>query len=274
VREKSFVKTVLTHHKHSGRKLPWRRTKDPYKILVSEIMLQQTQVERVVPKYKSFIKTFPSFAELARAPLKTVLAEWSGLGYNRRALQMKHAAEIVMRRYSGTLPRDEKTLRALPGVGPYTARALLTFIWNEPRVFIETNIRSVFITHFANLHGLKHRSTRILDDEELLPLIEKTLDIKNPREWYAALMDYGAHLKKTLPNPSRKSAHHTRQSAFKGSKRQARGVLVKALTEKSPQTLAMLARTARHTQKETRHILATLIRDGLVTQKDDTYSIS
>lgn len=163
-------------------------------------MLQQTQVDRVIPKYAQFLKTFPNWNALARAPQKKVLRAWQGLGYNRRALFVRRAAQTVVQKYGGALPRDFSALASLPGVGPYTAGALLAFIWNEPMVFIETNIRAVFLHHFFPQKAGRLPAQKITD-AELLPLITETLDLKNPRVWYWALMDYGAYLKKTLPNP-------------------------------------------------------------------------
>jgi A/G-specific adenine glycosylase len=186
-------------------------------------MLQQTQVDRVIPKYKAFLKAFPSLEALAAASNKDILALWSGLGYNRRALFLKRAAEYAIREYQGRLPRTVLGLQNLPGVGPYTAAAVATFAFNTPNVMIETNIRAVFLYEFFS--GQKNVS-----DAKILPLIETSLKRENPREWYWALMDYGSHLKRTVPNPSQKSAHHTVQSKFKGSIREARGLIIRLCT--------------------------------------------
>lgn len=218
----NFKKTVRTFYKTHGRHtLPWRKTTNPYRILVSEIMLQQTQVDRVVPYYKAFFKKFPTVKALAKAPLSDVLRMWQGLGYNRRAKMLHNAAKEVVNENKGRFPKTYEALVTLPGVGEYTAKAVRTFSYNEPEVVIETNIRTVFLHHFFP-------KSKKVSDEKLLPLIEETLDKKNPRDWYAALMDYGSHLKKTVPNPSRKSAHHTNQSPFKGSDREIRGAILRA----------------------------------------------
>jgi A/G-specific adenine glycosylase len=182
-------------------------------------MLQQTQVERVLTKYELFLKEFPSFSALAKARLKDVLAAWQGLGYNRRAIALKKTAEHVDNKLAGLLPSDYAALVELPGIGPATARAILTFAFDIPTVFIETNIRSVFLhVFFAGERDVK--------DEKIYPLVECTLDRSNPRTWYYALMDYGAMLKKRFGNPNRSSAHRKQQAPFEGSNRQLRGAIL------------------------------------------------
>lgn len=218
---KSFQAKVLTYYTQNGRHdLPWRRTKNPYRILVSEVMLQQTQVARVIPKYTEFLKVFPTIQALAEASNIQVVRIWSGLGYNRRALFLKRAAEAIVQEHKGIFPKDVTTLEALPGVGSYTARAVVIFAYNQPEVCIETNIRSAFIHEFFP-------KKKVVTDAKILPLIGQALDTKNPRQWYWALMDYGAYIKQTIGNPSRKSAHHTKQSLFKGSVRQIRGEIMR-----------------------------------------------
>jgi A/G-specific adenine glycosylase len=225
--EKQFVKKVWAYYKTHGRHgLLWRRAKDPYKILVSEIMLQQTQVERVLPKYKAFLRRFPNIKVLAKAPLKDVLSTWQGLGYNRRAKMLHECAKYVLSHHKARLPKTHGALMALPGIGPYTASAVMAFAYNTPSQMIETNIRSVYIHHFFNDDYEVH-------DKELLLRIEHTLDRDNPREWFYALMDYGAYIKKTFGNPNKRSAHHKRQSTFIGSNRQIRGAIIRILAEGS-----------------------------------------
>lgn len=223
-RVRSFRRTVLTYWKQNGRhELPWRKTRDPYAILVSEIMLQQTQVERVIPYFTRWMQMFPTAQALARASLPVVLKCWSGLGYNRRA---KHLHEAAMRIAQYGMPREYAALRELPGVGDYTAKAVRVFAFGEPETLIETNVRSVFI------HSFFPRA-RAVSDERLLPLIDAALDRRDPRRWYSALMDYGSFLKATTKNPSRRSRHHTRQSTFKGSLREVRGAILKASVDES-----------------------------------------
>lgn len=219
-----FRKIIYDHYEKHRRPFAWRMTEDPYRILVSEIMLQQTQTERVREKYEQFITAFPSFRALARAPLQKVLSVWQGMGYNRRAIALKELADVVVREYKGKLPSTHDELRKLPGVGPYTASAIAAFAFNQPVLLIETNIRTVFIHLFF-------QDRDEVTDREILPLIELTLDVANPRIWYNALMDYGAMLKKYHQNPGRRSAHYKRQTPFEGSDRQMRGALLKVIIE-------------------------------------------
>ena len=220
----SFQKKIYTYYREHKRTLPWRKTTNPYRILVSEVMLQQTQSSRVIPKYKAFLEAFPNAQALAEAPVRDVLSLWQGLGYNRRALLLKRTAEAITTKHKGRFPKTQDELVALPGIGPYTASALIAFAYNTPTVMIETNIRAGFI-HFFFPESKK------VPDAKLLPLIEKYMDRENPREWYNALMDYGAMLKSKMPNPSRKSAHHVKQSRFEGSLRQVRGAIIRLYTE-------------------------------------------
>lgn len=219
-------KTIVWDYYHEhGRDLPWRQTEaggtfDPYKIMVSEIMLQQTQAARVIPKYHDFLDAFPSVGSLATAPLADVLKVWSGLGYNRRAKFLWQAAQQI----KDVFPDTVEELVRLPGVGLNTAGAILSYGFNKPVVFIETNIRTVYIYHFFSDRTDVH-------DRELLPIIEATLDTEHPREWYWALMDYGVHIKATIGNTARNSKHYSKQSTFAGSKRQIRGQVIKLLAE-------------------------------------------
>lgn len=218
-----FRKIVYSYYNEHGRSFPWRNTHDPWAVLVSEIMLQQTQTERVVPKYKEFMLHFPTAASLASAPLSELLPIWSGLGYNRRALALKRAAAQIVELYGGVLPADEEKLDGLDGVGPYTARAVMAFAFGYPSAFIETNIRSVFIYHFFP-------GAETVSDREIEPLVSAALDSDDPRSWYYALMDYGVALKKKTGNPSRRSSAYARQSPFAGSHRRIRGAVLRELS--------------------------------------------
>lgn len=233
----TFVKTVQQFYKENGRVLPWRHTQDPYKIWISEVMLQQTQVERVIPKYEAFIQRYPTVQALAEARVQDVFALWVGLGYNRRAQYLHSAANLIVSQ-GGMFPQDARSLEMLPGIGPYTARAICTFAYEKYEVFIETNIRTVFIHHFFT-H--KERVT----DKEILTLIHATLPITHIREWYWALMDYGSYLKKTVGNASRKSQHHTTQKKFKGSVREARGAIVRILSSGPVTHVELVSRLQR-----------------------------
>lgn len=216
-------KEVWNYYRAHGRyTLPWRNTTDPYRILVSEVMLQQTQVDRVVPYYKSFLKQFKTIRALARAPLKDVLRVWQGLGYSRRAKFLHLSAQTITDVYKGRVPREYDTLCGLPGVGPYTAHAVRVFAYNTPGVLLETNIRTVLLHHFFSHNTNVH-------DRLLIPVLEKLVFGQDPRTFYWALMDYGSYLKKTHTNPSRKSAHYTKQSSFNGSRRQVRGAILRLL---------------------------------------------
>jgi A/G-specific adenine glycosylase len=264
-----FRQQIYRYFQQHGRHLPWRTSRDPYQILVSEIMLQQTQVERVTLKYEPFLAAFPDVASLARAPLAEVMAAWQGLGYNRRALALKRIAQRLMAEFGGRLPEAVDTLRTLPGIGPATAGALAAFAFNQPVGFIETNIRRVFIhCFFAGQHGIR--------DREILPLVEKTLDRERPRTWYYALMDYGAALRRPGANANRRSAHYQRQSPFTGSDRQIRGLILKTLLE-APAfsfTAAALVQTIGQTPARTQSIIDTLIREGFLEQVDNHLGIA
>ena len=230
-----MFKNGFIHYRSEGRVLPWRKTRDPYKILVSELMLQQTQVERVLVKYQLFLNNFPSFSALSHAPLKNVLEVWHGLGYNKRAIALKRIAQTVEAQFVGKLPSDYSALVGLPGVGHATACAIRTFAFDIPSVFIETNIRTVFIHAF-------YADEKGVEDDKLYPLVECTLDRSNPRKWYYALMDYGAMLKKQHKNPSRNSAQYKKQVPFEGSNRQLRGKIISLIIAHSGITEADLIR--------------------------------
>ena len=229
-----FRRRVWAHDRRHYRSLPWRETNDPYAILVSEVMLQQTQVTRVGNYYGRFLARFPDPDSLAAAPLGAVLELWSGLGYNRRALALQRAAGAVAREHGGVIPADRDALLRLPGVGPATAGALLAFAFARPAVFIETNIRRVF------LHQYFPAATTV-PDAALLPLVARTLDRRQPRRWYYALMDWGAALgQQRAGNPNRRSAHYSRQSPFAGSRRELRGRVLRLLAERRCLTFAEL----------------------------------
>jgi len=262
----AFRELIRDYYQSHGRSLPWRETFDPYPILVSEIMLQQTQVDRVREKYREFLVLFPGFVELARAELSQVLSVWQGLGYSRRAKSLWLCAQVVVERHAGLLPRDIGDLEALPGIGPYTARAVAAFAFGEPTPFIETNIRSVFIHHFFP-------DQEVVQDSEILPLIERTLDRERPRDWYYALMDFGAMLKKTRGNPSRKSAHHVRQSPFEGSNRQQRSLILRSILAAPGLTEAQLLDQLTGEAASIGGNLQQLEREGFIRQECGRFSI-
>jgi A/G-specific adenine glycosylase len=257
---------VYAHYREHGRRFSWRDTYDPYAILVSEIMLQQTQVDRVREKYASFLRLFPDFPALARAELGEVLSAWQWLGYNRRAVALHRCAREVVARYDGSLPASIPELVALPGIGPYTARAVAAFAFGIATPFIETNIRSVYIHHFfADRCGVT--------DREILPLVALTLDAASPRDWYYALMDYGAMLKKSHGNPGRKSAHHARQSPFHGSNRQRRSLLLKRILAEPGVTEKELTEMLGAGWENAGRILLQMEREGFLRQDEGRYFI-
>jgi A/G-specific adenine glycosylase len=262
-----FRKKIYDYFDAEGRDLPWRKRPDPYRVLVSEIMLQQTQVERVIEKYQKFLAAFPDFSALANAPLTKLLALWSGLGYNRRALALKALAQKVVEDYGGKLPSEAEELIALPGIGKYTAGAVMTFAFNKPMVFIDTNIRRVYIHEFLWMDEKIH-------DHDLMPLVEQTIDDMNPRKWYNALMDYGAMLKLKHVNPNRKSIHYVRQSPFENSNRQVRGKILKALVTRSPLTIRQLVEASGIDPQRIQSILAQLAEEGFIKKRGRDFSIS
>jgi A/G-specific adenine glycosylase len=263
---KEFQRQIYRYYKLHRRDLPWRRTANPYNIVVSEIMLQQTQVERVHDKYLEFIKTFPDFDTLARAPQKDVLIMWQGLGYNRRALALRKLSEDIVSQYDGRLPSDVQTLSSLSGIGKTTAGAILAFAFNIPSVFIETNIRRVFI------HELFGEEEEVRD-AKILPLVEATIDRKNPREWYWALMDYGSMLKREVENPNRRSAHYSRQPSFEGSDRRIRGIVIKKLLKENALSAETLSETTSVRRDRLMQILAGLIDEGFICEGNGLYKI-
>jgi A/G-specific adenine glycosylase len=273
-----FINQVWDHYRFQGRTFSWRTRISPYRVHVSEMMLQQTQTKRVEPAFERFLVQFPDYPSLAQASLSEVIANWQGLGYNRRARFLKQAAEMIVSEYQCILPTDESSLRRLPGIGPNTAASILAFAFNLPTVFIETNIRSVFLHHYF--------PQTVASDRQILPLVAQTLDQSRPREWYWALMDYGVHIKKTVGNESRRSTHHIVQSRFAGSVRQVRGEILRALLESqakgellddlelSCQILSRLPKV-EETSHKVRYdqALTGLLRDGMVAEQEGRYRL-
>jgi A/G-specific adenine glycosylase len=268
-----FRKLVWNHFRAHGRHtMPWRETRDPYRILVSEIMLQQTQVSRVEKFYPIFVKQFPNFRALAHAKTADVLRAWQGLGYNRRALLLQRLAQAVLKNHAGKLPRDRATLESLPGIGKGTSGSLAAFAWGEPAVFIETNIRRVFIHHFFP-------NRRKVTDKEIEPLVSRSVDRMSPREWYWALMDYGAMLGETSrsrasENPNIRSKHYARQSAFAGSDRELRGKLLKIFLHGKKIAAATMATSLNESSARVTKIVGGLVREGFLIRKGKYFSIA
>lgn len=263
-----FYELVMGFYRAYGRHdLPWRTTRDPYAILVSEIMLQQTQVDRVRQYFERWMKRFPTPAALAKASLPEVLKEWQGLGYNRRGKLLRECAKVIVEQHGGRVPENREELIALPAIGPYTAGAIRAFAFNEPEVFIETNIRAALLHHFFP------RSKEV-PDSKLVPILKKLiLHAESPREWYAAFMDYGSHIKKANPNPSRRSKHHTKQSPFEGSLRKIRGALVRKLVD-GPIEHEALLRVDVGQSYRVEQALKSLEADGMIEKKGKRWRLS
>ncbi|MGA1842703.1 MAG: A/G-specific adenine glycosylase [bacterium] len=258
---------IYNFYASSGRDLPWRRTDNPYCILVSEIMLQQTRVDRVIPKYELFIKTFPDISSLAKAPTKHIIELWQGLGYNRRALSLHKCARIIVNEFQAEVPSHEEDLRQLPGIGKATASAIASFAFNKPTVFIETNIRTVFIHFFF-------KNDWSVQDRQLFPLIEQTLDHCNPRHWYYAIMDYGVYLKKTGNDNNRQSAHYNKQSPFQGSNRQIRGMILKYILTHSGSSENELVCDVKSDYTAIKKNLIQLEKEGFIRADKGGYKIA
>ncbi len=262
----SFRGLIYEYYGAHGRSFPWRETADPYGIIVSEIMLQQTQTHRVLPKYEAFIGRWPTFEALASASLKEVFGVWRGLGYNRRARALTEIARIVTEEYGGGLPETEEELEKLPMIGRTTARAVLAFAFDHPVVFIETNIRRVFIYFFFE-------RTDEVRDSMILPVAERTADAEDPRSWHYALMDYGVMLKSRIPNPNARSAHFTRQSPFENSNRQIRGSILRVLNERSRLGEHELYCSLEFERERIRSCLDSLVSEGMVAERRSEYFI-
>lgn len=240
--------------------MPWRQDTRPYYVLVSELMLQQTQVDRVIPKFHDFIAAFPDEHALARASLAEVLRLWQGLGYNRRAKYLHQAANKVVGEWGGVWPSTHEGLRQLPGVGPNTAGAMMAYVYNQPVVFIETNIRSVYFYHFF-------ASDDAVSDGQIRDALQATLDGEHPREFYWALMDYGTWLKRQRLGSITASKHYKKQSPLEGSVRQIRGRIVAVLSADDLSVADVAALVGRDDRFDA--ALAGLVRDGLVTRRGD-----
>lgn len=250
------------------RTMPWRAVAadgsiDPYAVMVSEIMLQQTQVARVIPKFTAFMKNFPNVQSLAEAPLSQVLQLWSGLGYNRRAKFLHQAAQAIVTDYAGQFPHSITELTKLPGVGKNTAGAIIVYAYNQPAIFVETNIRTVYIHHFFH-------DQQAVPDSAIIAKLEETLDKAQPREFYWRLMDYGTQLKKKQGNTARRSKTYTKQSAFAGSRRQLRGQVLRTLADghQTEQSLRKIIADERLSS-----VLESLQIEGLITKKKQQYQL-
>jgi A/G-specific adenine glycosylase len=273
----AFIALVRCEGARRYRVLPWRNVDDPFIVLTSEIMLQQTQVARVLRFWDRWMTAFPTLDALAASSTTDVLEQWQGMGYHRRALAFRQAAQICAHRHRGQLPRDYRELLELPGIGPATAAGVCVFAYGEPQVYLETNVRAVFLHHFFADHDQ-------VSDREIIPLVQETCDRADPRSWYYALLDYGNHLKSILPNPSRRSRHHTRQTTFEGSVRQKRAELLRLILAQSGSTAEMLTDELNRVEvlagrdpraiSEIKTILASLEREGFLVCQRDAWHIA
>jgi A/G-specific adenine glycosylase len=261
---KRFTKTLYDYFHANGRNdLPWRKNITPYKVLVSEIMLQQTQVHRSIDKYKEFIRAFPNFKTLAHASQADVLKVWQGLGYNRRALFLKKCAEEVTKTYHGRLPKEKERLMPLPGIGAYTASAIRAFAFNIADPLIETNVRTVIIHHFFN-------DKEGISDSDILEVLEQVLDTKNPAKFYSSIMDYGTYLKSIMENPSRKSTKYVKQKPLKGSNREARGIILKLLISNTLSELELITDSGINDGRIEKN-LSQLVKEGFIKKHKTRY---
>ena len=262
---RAFITRVLAEGARLYRDFSWRRSHQPYAVLVSEVMLQQTQTARVERYWGAWMERFPTFDALAAASVADVLGAWQGLGYNRRALALKRTAEIVSEELGGRLPRDAGALKALPGIGPATAAGLRAFAWDEPAAYLETNVRAVFLHElFPEAEGVS--------DRELGALVERCAELAHAagisaRAWNYALLDVGAWLKRSVENPSRRSRHHTRQSAFEGSWRQKRARLLAAVLADPGSRTEQLAAACELPVEVCDAVLEELAREGFLARE-------
>jgi A/G-specific adenine glycosylase len=308
MRHKDFQHMIWNFYITAGRHtLPWRKNITPYKIVVSEIMLQQTQVDRVIPFFQKWMRSFPSWKKLATASQAEVLRHWKGLGYNSRALRLHHLAKLITEKYQGKIPQTRDELESLPGIGPYTAGAVMAFAFDTATPIIETNIRRIYIHHFfKNKEGIS--------DKEILEKVERTIPqppltppwqegepvplIPPPCEgggaeggggekrrglggvytslvahWYWALMDYGAYLTKIIPNPNKKSKHYTKQSKFEGSDRQIRGKILEILLDKKSQTFDQMVSNLKEDEERVGKIIEDLEKESFVLIRNAKISL-
>ncbi len=263
-----FQKLIYDYYRNHRRKFPFREKITPYNVLISEIMLQQTQTGRVSEKFIKFIEKFPDFLSLSSASLEEVLIEWKGLGYNRRAIALKKIAETIIKDFNGELPDSLETLKSFPQIGHNTASSILTFAFNKPMAFIETNIRRVYIYFF-----FPNKSK--VNDKDIMTIVKKTIDNNNPREWYYALMDYGVMLKKIHPELNKKSAHYRKQTPFKGSTRQIRGELLKLLIKEGKMEITKIQEQSKiNDMKRIKKILDQLKKEGFIEIKEDIVKLA
>jgi A/G-specific adenine glycosylase len=280
---------ILEWYASHGRDLPWRRTRDPYRILVAEVMLQQTQVERVLPKYEQWLAAFPTIDVLAQAATAEVIRLWAPLGYNSRAVRLQAIARECMERFGSQMPTTFEHLRQLKGVGRYTAGAIACFGYEQQVTFWDTNVRRV-LTRLLRGHGLE------LSEPDMEELAAEALPRGRAYEWHQALMDMGAAVctsraprcdvcpvmdlcaayPAVLLGPRIIAERKARYEAqpFESTNRYFRGRLVDALRERSPLPLASLSDLlGRDDPTWASRLVAGLERDGLLVRSGDQLSL-
>ncbi len=263
--DKAFIDVLWKYYDQHVRIMPWRLPEhdgsfDFYKILVSEFMLQQTQVDRVTPKFNAFIQNFPTLQHLANATLEAVLLNWQGLGYNRRAKYLLETAKYLQQ---NGLPKSPEELTRCKGIGINTAAAIFTYAYNQPYIFIETNVRTVYIHHYFN-------DQTNVPDPDLLGVLSRTIDMAQPREFYWALMDYGSFLKRSGIKSHTKSKQYAKQSVFKGSVRQLRGEVLRQALHK-PKVQGLIDRI---NDSRLPIVLEQLQLEGLIEIEDNVVQIA
>jgi A/G-specific adenine glycosylase len=255
-----FQKKIFTWWKTNKRILPWRETTDPYYIMISEIMLQQTQVSRSIEKYFDFINEFPTLEELAKAPISTVLKIWSGLGYNRRALWLHEAANQILK--LDEFPRTPEELQKLKGIGPYTSKSILVFAFNDDLATVDTNIRRILIAE-----GFATEETK---EKELFEIALKLLPKGKARDWHNALMDYGSLVLTAAKTGIKPKTTNTEKSK---ENRKLRGSIVKYLTEKTEASKKQIMKECKIPKEKAEELLQGLLKDGLIVKVKNIYAL-
>lgn len=262
----NFQKTIWDYYRNHGRVLPWRYEKDPYKVFVSEVMLQQTQVARVLTKYPQFIAKFPSVKHLAQSSFSDILPVWQGMGYNRRAKYLLQTAQMINDTYKGVVPDSVEQLVDLPGIGQATAAAIVAYAYDTRVVFLETNIRAVYLYHYFRQRTNVH-------DSEILAKIENTLPSRRFRDWYYALTDYGAMLKSSKRFANTQSKHYAKQSVFEGSRRQVRGMILRTALSDGRVTIETLKQVSGRTERELSDILDDMVKEDMIEKEENGWRI-
>ena len=280
---KQFQRHILKWYRHNRRDLPFRtivrwhnneprypqklnRNLTPYHILVSEIMLQQTQIPRVLEKFPQFIEAFPNWETLARTDTQKLFKIWQGMGYWRRAKYLRECAGAVENVYGGTLPKEPEALMTLPGIGHYTAHAVTCFAYQNPKAFIDTNIRRVFINAFF-------ADKQNVTDKEILPIAQNAVWTPNPREWHYALMDYGSLVLGNTRSLNKQSRHYARQSKFEGSFRSYRAEVIRYLTQNKKASQKAIHTHLSNSPYKTKEILVALAKDNIIHKKGSGWEL-